>query len=66
VENCYYYCFYYYLTAIGLTPCGSSMHLLQPNKNMGFTHLQIERNPWLGDYSPQIPVLSALCPQLNL
>jgi hypothetical protein len=33
---------------------------------MGFTHLQIERNPWLGGYRSQIPVLSALCPQLNL
>jgi hypothetical protein len=32
---------------------------------MGFTHLQIGRNPWLGGYRPQIPVLSALC-QLNL
>jgi hypothetical protein len=28
--------------------------------------LQIERNPWLGGYCPHIPVLSALCPQLNL
>jgi hypothetical protein len=33
---------------------------------MGFIHLQIEWNPWLGGYRPQIPVLSALCPQLNL
>jgi hypothetical protein len=33
---------------------------------MGFTHLQIERNPWVGGCRPQIPVLSALCPQLNL
>ena len=24
------------------------------------------QNLWLGDYHPQIPVLSALCPQLNL
>jgi hypothetical protein len=32
---------------------------------MGFTHLQIWRNPWLGDYRPHIPVLSALC-HLNL
>ena len=24
------------------------------------------QNPWLGGYRPQIPVLSALCPQLNL
>jgi len=23
-------------------------------------------NPWLGDFRPQIPVLSVLCPQLNL
>jgi hypothetical protein len=30
------------------------------------TGLQIERNPWLGGYRPQISVLSALCPQLNL
>jgi hypothetical protein len=33
---------------------------------MGFIHLQIEWNGWLGGYRPQIPVLSALCPQLNL
>jgi hypothetical protein len=38
----------------------------QPNQNTGFTHFQIEWNPWLGGYRPQIPVLSALCPQLNL
>jgi hypothetical protein len=31
-----------------------------------FTHLQIEQNPWLGGYRPQIPVLSAFCLQLNL
>jgi len=24
------------------------------------------QNLWLGDYHPQIPVLSVLCPQLNL
>jgi hypothetical protein len=30
------------------------------------TRLQIERNPWLGGYRPQIPVPSAHCPQLNL
>ena len=24
------------------------------------------QNPWLGSYRPQIPVLSVLCPQLNL
>ena len=24
------------------------------------------QNPWLGGYSPQIPVLSVFCPQLNL
>jgi len=24
------------------------------------------QNPWLGDYRPQIPALSVLCPQLNL
>jgi hypothetical protein len=35
-------------------------------KSTSFTHLQIERNPWLGGYCPQIPVLSALCLQLNL
>jgi len=23
-------------------------------------------NPWLGGYCPQIPVLSVVCPQLNL
>jgi hypothetical protein len=33
---------------------------------MGFIHLQIEWNPRLGGYHPQIPVLSALYPQLNL
>jgi hypothetical protein len=33
---------------------------------MGFIHLQIEWNPWLEGYSPQIPILSALYPQLNL
>jgi hypothetical protein len=33
---------------------------------MGFIHLQIEWNPWLGGYCPQIPVLSDLCLQLNL
>jgi hypothetical protein len=27
---------------------------------MSFTHLQIERNPWVGGYCSQIPVLSAL------
>jgi hypothetical protein len=27
--------------------------------------LQIEWNPCLGGYRPQIPVLSAVCPQLN-
>jgi hypothetical protein len=32
---------------------------------MGFTHLQIKQNPWLGGYRPQIPILPALCPQLN-
>jgi hypothetical protein len=31
-----------------------------------FTHLQIEWNPWLGGYRPQIPVLSPFCAQLNL
>jgi len=24
------------------------------------------QNPWLGGYHPQIPILSVLCPQLNL
>ena len=24
------------------------------------------RTPWLGGYRPQVPVLSVLCPQLNL
>ena len=24
------------------------------------------QNPWLGGYGPQIPILSVLCPQLNL
>jgi hypothetical protein len=33
---------------------------------MGFTHLQIEWNPCLDGYCPQIPFVSALCPQLNL
>ena len=35
------------------------MKILAPNYNC----LQ---NPWLGRYRPQIPVLSVLCPQLNL
>jgi hypothetical protein len=47
-------------------PVPWKIHLEQPNKQMGFTHLQIERNPWLWGYRPQIRVLSALCPQLNL
>jgi hypothetical protein len=42
------------------------IHPLQRNKNMGFTHLHIERNTWLGGYCPHIPVLPVLCPQLNL
>jgi hypothetical protein len=46
-------------------PVPWKIHLQQPNQNMGFTHLQIEWNPWLGGYRPQIPVLSALCPQLK-
>jgi hypothetical protein len=33
---------------------------------MGFSHLQVERNRCLGGYRPQILLLSALCPQLNL
>jgi hypothetical protein len=36
------------------------IHLLQSNKYTGFTHLKIERNPWLGGYRLQISVLSAL------
>jgi hypothetical protein len=28
--------------------------------------LQLPPEPWLGGYRPQIPVLSVLCPQLNL
>jgi hypothetical protein len=35
------------------------MKFLVPN----YSWLQ---NPWLGGYRPQIPVLSVLCPQLNL
>jgi len=35
------------------------MKILEPN----YTCAQ---NPLLGDYRPQIPVLSVLCPQLNL
>jgi hypothetical protein len=31
-------------------------YIRKPNKNAGFTHLQIERNPWLAGYRPQIPV----------
>jgi hypothetical protein len=34
--------------------------VVQPNKNTGFTHLQIEWNPWIGGYRPQISVLSVL------
>jgi hypothetical protein len=33
---------------------------------MGFTHLQIKRNPLTRGYHPQNHVLSALCPQLDL
>jgi hypothetical protein len=33
---------------------------------MGFIHLQMEWNPGLGGYRPQIPILFALYPQLNL
>jgi hypothetical protein len=33
---------------------------------MFFIYLQVEWNPWLEGYRPQIPVLSALYPQLNL
>ena len=29
-------------------------------------HYSCLQNPWLGGYRPQIPVLSVLCPQLNL
>jgi hypothetical protein len=29
----------------------------QPNQKTGFAHFQIEWNPWLGGYRPQIPVL---------
>jgi hypothetical protein len=47
-------------------PVPWKIHPWQPNKNTSFTHLQIERNPWLGGYRPLIPVLSTLCPQLNL
>jgi hypothetical protein len=47
-------------------PIPWKIHPWQPNKNTGFTHLQIERNPWLRRYGPRIPVLSALCPQLNM
>jgi hypothetical protein len=47
-------------------PVPWKIHPYQPNKNTAFTHLQIERNPWLGGYRPQIRILSALCPQLNL
>ena len=35
------------------------MKFLVPN----YSYLQ---NPWLGGYNPQIPILCALCPQLNL
>jgi hypothetical protein len=43
-----------------------NIHPQQPNQNTSFTHLKIEWNPWLGGYCPQIPVLCALRPQLNL
>jgi hypothetical protein len=33
---------------------------------MGYIHLEIEWNSWLGGYRPQIPIFSALHPQLNL
>jgi hypothetical protein len=48
------------------SPVPWKMHPWQPNQNMGFIHLQIEWNPWLGGYGPQIPVLSGLFPQLNI
>jgi hypothetical protein len=47
-------------------PVPWKIHLQQPNKITGFTHLQIEQNTSLGSYCPQIPILSALCPQLSL
>jgi hypothetical protein len=54
------------LTKLTRISCSVENNPYQPNKNTGFTHLQIGRNPWLGGYRPQIPILSALCPQLNL
>jgi hypothetical protein len=47
-------------------PVPWNIHPQQRNQNMGFIHLQIEWNPWLRGYRPQIPDLSALFPQLNL
>jgi hypothetical protein len=46
-------------------PVPWKIHPQQPNMNMGFTHLQIEQNPWLGAYRPQSP-FSLPCPQMNL
>jgi hypothetical protein len=46
-------------------PVPWNIHPWQPDQNMGFIHLQIEWNPRLGGYRPQIPILSALYPQLN-
>jgi hypothetical protein len=43
-------------------PIPWKIHLKQPNRNTGFTHLQIERNLWLAGDRPQISVASALCP----
>jgi hypothetical protein len=34
--------------------CGKYIHK-QPNKNTGFTHLQIEQNHWLGATAPRSP-----------
>jgi hypothetical protein len=54
------------LTKLSRIPVPWKIHPKEPNQNTGFAHLQIEWNLWLGGYRPQIPVSSALCPQLNL
>jgi hypothetical protein len=48
------------LTKLSRIPSSVEKHLYQPNKNTGFTHLQIERNPWLEGHRLQIPIFSVL------
>jgi hypothetical protein len=54
------------LTKLSRIPSSVEYASVTTSTETGFIHFQIEWNPWLGRYRPQIPVLSALCPQLNL